>query len=258
MIVDSHCHLNYKGLQERLDEVLENAKQNNISYMQTICTKISEFQTINNIATQHDNIFCSVGIHPNEVSDSEFLKAEEIIEYAKGDKVIGIGETGLDYFYEKEKAELQRLSFLEHIKAAQIIELPLIIHSRDADNDMIEILETEMKKKKFPALLHCFSSGEELARRAIDIGIYVSLSGIVTFKNATKLQEIAKTIPLDKLLVETDSPFLAPVPMRGKTNEPAYTKHVVDFLAELRETSPKLLAEKTTDNFFNLFKKAKR
>lgn len=258
MIVDSHCHLNFNTLSSNIDEVLKNAKENNISYMQTICTKLSEFNDVKEIAYRQDNIFCSVGVHPNEVANEKLTTKEELIHLSQDKKVIGIGETGLDYFYEKSEIDLQKKSFLEHVKASRETGLPLIIHSRNADNDMANILEEEMAKGAFPALLHCFSSSKELAERALKIGVYISLSGIVTFKNATTLQKIAKTLPLDKMLVETDSPYLAPVPMRGKSNEPAYTKHVVNFASELREMTSTDFAKQTTDNFFRLFTKAVR
>lgn len=254
MIVDSHCHLNM--LKEDLSIILKNSSNHQISYLQTICTKLSEFSEIKEIAHKNKNIFCSVGIHPNEVT--EVVPAAKLIELSKDPKVIGIGETGLDYYYDRAPATLQKQSFIEHIKAARETGLPLIIHSRDADADMMNILESETKIGPFPALLHCFSSSETLAKKALDLGVYISLSGIVTFKNALELQNIAKTLPLDKILVETDSPYLAPTPMRGKTNQPAYTKYVVQFLAELRETSFDLIAKQTTDNFFKLFSKATR
>jgi len=258
-IVDTHCHLDLvekQGL--KLEEVLQNTEQNNVRILQTICTRITEIDKILSYTKDSNFIYASVGIHPCNVAEQPKTSAEEIIKIcAKEEKIIGIGETGLDYYHDKSAIELQKLSFLEHIKASQQNDLPVIIHSRDADLDMMEILKSEQKNKNFPALLHCFSSSKELANQALDLGIYISISGIVTFKNAVDLQEIVKFLPLDRLLVETDSPYLAPIPHRGKTNQPAFTKHVVEFIAQLKNISAEEVARETTENFFKIFKKAK-
>lgn len=259
-IVDTHCHLD---LIERqgigLDEVIKNSLQNNVKILQTICTRITEIDALLKYCTKHDFIYASFGIHPCNVTEQPKITASEILDIcAKNPKIIGIGETGLDYYHDKSAIDLQKISFAEHIKASQENDLPIIIHSRDADSDMIEILESEQKNKKFPALLHCFSSSKELAQKALDLGIYISISGIVTFKNATQLQEIVRYLPLDSLLVETDSPYLAPNPFRGKINQPAFTKHVVEFIAELKGLSAEEVTQQTSENFFKIFKKAKK
>lgn len=257
MLVDSHCHLNFPDFNDRVDEVVKNANANGVQYMQTICTKTSEFPAILDIATKYKNIWCSVGVHPNNVEDEPLAPSEKLIELAKNDKVIGIGETGLDYYYEHSPRELQQQSFKNHIIASQETGLPVIVHTRSADDDTIDILQEHMAKKPFPGLIHCFSTSAKLAYAAIEMGMYISISGIVTFKKATELQDIVKELPLERLLVETDAPYLAPVPFRGKTNEPAYTKHTAEFIADLKGISYEEVAKVTTDNFFNLFKKAK-
>jgi len=207
-IIDSHCHLDLieeKGI--NLNEVLENCATNNVRILQTICTRVTEIDLLLNYTKKHDFIYASYGIHPCNVSDQPRITAAEIIKFCNSqEKIVGIGETGLDYFHDKSAIPLQKELFLEHIEASRKTKLPLIIHSRDCDSDMIEILEAEQRNGEFPALLHCFSSGNELAKRALDLGIYISISGIVTFKNATALQEIVKSLPLTSLLVETDSP----------------------------------------------------
>ena len=257
-IVDSHCHLDlveFKGISA--DEVIKNAIANNVKILQTICTRITEFEKIYFYAKKYDNVFASVGIHPNNVDEQPKIKAADLIKIcSENDKVIGIGETGLDYFYQTAKKENQIESLLEHIEASRKTGLPLIIHNRDSDMDMIKILEDEMKKGEFKALLHCFSSSKELGLRALDLGIYVSISGIVTFKNALDLQDFVKSAPLNRILVETDSPYLAPVPYRGVINQPAYTRNVAEFIADLRNISKEELFEVTTENFFTLFNRA--
>lgn len=259
MIIDSHCHLDLieeKGL--NIDHVVKEAKENNVNILQTISTKISDIDNILKYAEKYDNVYASVGNHPCNVKEEGVVASEKIIEICKNNpKIIGIGETGLDYFHDKSNIEQQKESFLQHIKAAQEINLPLIIHSRGCDEDMIDILRSEQCKKKFPALLHCFSSSRKLAQEALDLGIYISLSGIVTFNSAKELQETVKDLPHDKILVETDSPYLAPAPHRGKINQPAYTKHTVEFLAKLLDQDPEDLANKTTENFLRLFDRVK-
>ena len=257
-IVDSHCHLDLleqKGL--NIEEVLKNAQDSQVDLLQTICTKVSEFDKIYSY-TKYPNVFASVGLHPNNVDSHEKVTSSQLVKICnENPKVIGIGETGLDFYYKYADKENQIESFIEHIDAARTTALPLIIHSRDADEDMIKILQDQTKKGPFKALLHCFSSSKELALKALYLGIYISISGIVTFKNATDLQEIVKELPLDKILVETDSPYLAPTPYRGKTNQPAFTKEVVEFIANLRNISKEEVTNITTTNFFNLFNKTK-
>lgn len=259
-IIDTHCHLDLiekQGL--TVEEVIANSLNHQVKILQTICTKLTKIDEILAYTKIYDFIYASAGIHPCNVSDQPFFRADEIIKICNSNsKIIGIGETGLDYYHDKSAIELQKNSFLEHIEAARQTKLPLIIHSRDADLDMMEILQSEQKNGQFPALLHCFSSSAELAKKALDLGIYISISGIVTFKNATQLQEIVKSLPLEFLLVETDSPYLAPTPYRGKTNQPAFTKHVVEFIAQLKSLEFEEVRHQTSQNFFNIFKKAQK
>ena len=254
-IVDSHCHLDLiEKNGHDIDQIVQNAKDNKVEILQTISTKISEIDKILGYTKKYDNVFASVGNHPCNVKDEGVVTAQEIIKICQENpKIIGIGETGLDYFHDKSNIDQQKESFYEHIKAAQEIQLPLIIHSRDCDDDMIKILKTEQEKKRFPALLHCFSSSKKLAEVAVELGIYISFSGIVTFKNAKIVQEVALETPENLILVETDSPYLAPTPHRGKENQPSYTRHTVEFVANLRNADPEKFANKTTENFFELF-----
>jgi TatD DNase family protein len=260
VIVDSHCHLNFPEFEGEIQNVIKEADSNDVKYMQTICTKLSEFEEVSKIANDNKNIFCSLGIHPHE-AEKELTTAEELISIAKNnpEKLIGIGETGLDYYYEKSNRGAQKINFIEHLIAASELDLPVIIHTRDAEQDTYDILKDFTSKKSLKGLLHCFTGTADLAKKALDLGLYISISGIVTFKNAKDLQKTVRDIvPLDRLLVETDSPFLAPVPYRGKANQPAYTRKVVEFIAELKNVSQEQVAEKTTDNFFGLFDKAIR
>lgn len=253
MIIDSHCHLNYEALSSQLDEVLARAKAADVLMLQTICTKLSDVPVIKQIAEKYENIFCSIGVHPHEVEKEGIPSVDQLLELAKHKKVIGLGETGLDYYYEHSKRDLQIQSFINHIKASQLTQLPIIVHTRDADDDTCRILADEMQKAPFPGLIHCFSTTKKLADTAIELGMYISISGIITFKSASELRDIVKTLPLNRLLVETDSPYLAPIPMRGKSNEPAFIKYTVECLAELFEVSPSYIADVTTKNFIKLF-----
>lgn len=256
-IVDSHCHLDLiekKGLD--INEVLNYANQNQVRILQTVCTKISEIDKILKYTT-NKNVYASIGTHPCNVNQEKVYKTEEILKYIdEYPKIIAIGETGLDYFHDTSYVDLQKECFLNHIQASQISNLPTIIHSRNADEDMIDILAVEQKNSNFPALLHCFSSGKELAFKAIDLGVFISISGIVTFKNAKSLQDIVRDIPLDFLLVETDSPYLAPDPFRSKINQPAFTSNIVDFIANLKNVSRETIIDVTTKNFLSIFKRA--
>ncbi|PIR34616.1 MAG: LuxR family transcriptional regulator [Alphaproteobacteria bacterium CG11_big_fil_rev_8_21_14_0_20_44_7] len=251
MLIDSHCHLNFPDFKDDLDEVIKNAGNNGVSQMLSICTKLSEYEEIKQIAANYDNVFCTVGVHPHEAENHAEVKAENLVALANYDKCIGLGETGLDYFYENSPREIQKNLFLEHIKAAQETDLPVIIHTRSADEDTIDIINTQ----NFRGLLHCFSTDYKVAESALDNGLYISISGIVTFKKAEELREAVKKIPLERLLVETDAPYLAPIPMRGKRNEPAFTKHTAEFVAELKGVSFEELARITTKNFYTLFSK---
>lgn len=257
MLVDSHCHLSYPEF-ANLPDFLKRAENADVKLLQTISTKRSDFAVITKIAEENKQVFCSIGIHPHEAEDHTDIKVAELVKWAAHPKVIGIGETGLDYFYEHSPREIQKTLFHTHIEAARQLKLPLIIHSRDADDDMMAILEEEMGKGAFTFLLHCFSSTRTLGEKALALGGYISLSGILTFKKSTDLQACAKDFPLHRLLVETDAPYLAPVPHRGKPCEPAFTRHTAEFLAELRGISYAEVASATTENFFRLFTKASK
>ena len=258
MLVDSHCHLEFPGLIEELDEVLSRADAAGIGLMVTIGTRLSRFDEVLRIAEQHPQVYCTVGVHPHEAETEGQKSADRLIEHAKHPKVVGIGETGLDYYYEHSPRAAQQQSFRAHIQAARETGLPLIVHTRDADLETADILEQEAGQGGLTGVLHCFSSGRQLAERALTLGFYISLSGILTFKKAEELRDIARDVPTDRLLVETDSPYLAPVPKRGKRNEPAYTAHVAACLAEIKGMSTEAIAQATTDNFFRLFGRADR
>ncbi len=256
MLVDSHCHLNFEQLSSDLDGVVARAKNSGVDYMLTIGTKLREFDQVLGIAERYDNIYCTVGIHPHEAEEEGMdVTEEKLVELAAHPKVVGIGETGLDYFYEHSPRQEQIHSFRTHIAAARKLQLPLIVHTRDADDDTVSILQDEYAKGAFPAVIHCFSSGWQVAEKSIKMGFYISISGIVTFNSAKELQGHVRQIPIDRLLVETDAPYLAPVPKRGKSNEPAYVAHTAAKVAELKGLEPDILATRTTDNFFNLFSK---
>jgi TatD DNase family protein len=257
MLVDSHCHLNFPDFENKIPDVVQRASDMDVKYMQTICTRLGEFPQILNIANDYDNIWCSVGVHPNNVAEEELTNSGELIKLAQDKKVIGIGETGLDYYYEHSPRQKQQKSFIEHLKASVETGLPVIVHTRDADDDTIEILQQQYAQKPFTGLIHCFSTSSKLAYAAIELGMYISISGIVTFKKATILQDIVRELPLEKLLVETDAPYLAPTPHRGKTNEPGFTRHTAEFIANMKNISYEEVAKVTTNNFFDLFTKAK-
>ena len=259
MLVDSHCHLNFEQLSSELDDVVARARAVGVGHMLTIGTKLREFDGVRAIAERYEDIHCSVGVHPHEAeSEGDEVTAAKLIELAAHPKVVGIGETGLDYFYEHAPRELQKKSFRLHIEAARQTGLPLIVHTRDADEDTAQILQEEYGKGPFTGVIHCFSSGWEVAEKSMEIGFYISISGIVTFKAAEELRDHVSRIPVERLLVETDSPFLAPVPKRGKTNEPSFVAHTAAKVAELKGLDLDRLAAITTDNFFNLFNKIER
>ena len=258
MIVDSHVNLHGEQFQDDLEDVVARARAAGVGTMLNICCKTSDFSPVLAIAEKFENMFASVGTHPHEAHENPDIKADDLIGLSQHPKVIGIGETGLDFHYNYSNADDQYANFQAHIDAARETQLPLIIHSRNADVEMAELLEREMKKGAFPALLHCYTGGVELARRATDIGLYFALSGIITFKNAHELRDIAKTLPEDRIMVETDCPYLAPIPYRGRRNEPAYVTNVAQGLAELKEWSIEDTHERTTNAFFNLFTKATR
>lgn len=256
MLIDSHCHLNYEGLADRQDEVLANARQRGIGGFLNISTRQREWDDVIAVAEREPDVWASVGVHPHEADAHPDLGAAALVEASAHPRVIAIGECGLDYYYDKSDRNSQRERFSAHIDAARSTGLPLIIHTRDAEQDTADMLTEAVGKGGIAAVLHCFTGSAGLARTALDLGLFVSISGIVTFKNAKDLQETAKTIPSDRLLVETDSPFLAPVPHRGQTCEPAFVADTAAFLAELRGEPLDDLAAATTTNFFRLFGKA--
>lgn len=258
MLVDSHCHLDFPDFVDTLDDVVTRARANGVGTLVTIGTKVSTFDRVLAIAERFDNVFCTVGIHPHEAETEEEISPDQLIALSDHPKVIGIGETGLDYYYEHSPREAQKKSFRAHIEASRITGLPLIVHTRDADDDTIAILQDEKSKGDFPGLIHCFSTSQELAQDSLDLGLSISISGIVTFKAAEELRQTVAGIPLDRLLVETDAPYLAPVPKRGKRNEPSFVVHTAERLAALKGVDRTELAKTTTDNFFRLFKKAER
>ena len=255
-LIDSHCHLNYPGLAERQEEVLASARARGIAGFLNISTRQKEWGEIIATAERNVDVWATVGVHPHEADAHPDLGSAALVEAAAHPKVVAIGECGLDYYYDKSDRAAQRERFLAHVEAARTTGLPLVVHTRDAEQDTAEMLAREVGKGGVTGVLHCFTGSAELARKALDLGFFVSISGIVTFKNARDLQEVAKTIPLDRLLIETDAPFLAPVPNRGKTCEPAFVADTAAFIVELRGEEPEQLAAATTANFFNLFSKA--
>jgi TatD DNase family protein len=258
MLVDSHCHLNYEGLVEDIDGTVARAGEAGVGFMLSISTKLGEFDSVLATAEAYPNVACTVGIHPHESGVEPETDVETLVKLTQHPKVVGIGETGLDFFYDNSPREAQERSFRTHIEAARETQLPIIIHTRDADERTIAIIDEEQKKGAFPGLIHCFSAGPELAKCAVGHGMAISLSGIITFKTAEPIREAVKTVPLEHILVETDAPFLAPIPHRGKTNEPAFVAHTAAKAAEIFDIEPGLLAKTTTDNFFRLFSKAER
>ena len=256
MLVDSHCHLNYKGLVEQEADVLARARSNGVSAMLNISTRESEWDDVIGLAERESDVWASVGIHPHEADGHTGIDATKLIERTHNPRVIGIGETGLDYYYDKSDRAQQRSSFREHIVAARETGLPIIVHTRDAEDDTAQILSEEMQLGTYTGVIHCFTASANFARTALDLGFYISLSGIVTFKNAADIQEVAKWLPDDRILVETDAPFLAPVPHRGKTGEPGFVADTARFIADLRGEGEDALAAQTTTNFYRLFSKA--
>ena len=255
MIVDSHCHLDYPNLYDQLDNVVIRAKQNKVDYLLTICTTLESFEKIKSIIEKYKNIFGTFGIHPHETEKYAKVDSRYILDAKKGyKKIIGIGETGLDFYYNHSDKTAQKRSFIEHIKAASQLDIPLIVHSRNAERDTYEILKSEIKNSNLKVLMHCFTGSEDFAKKLLDINCYISVSGIITFKNSKDLVKAVNLIPLENLLVETDSPYLTPDPFRGKTNEPSYIIHTVSKLSEIKKTSKENVMKLTTNNFKKLFK----
>lgn len=258
MLVDSHCHLDFKDFEGELDDVVARAGAAGVGTMVSISTHLSKFEGVKAVAERFDNVWCSVGVHPHQAGEEGVDSPDRLVELAQHPRVVGIGESGLDYYYDNSPRDRQQISFRAHIEAARETGLPLIVHARDADEDAADIMRDEMEKGAYTAVMHCFSSGRGLAEAALEMGMYISFSGILTFKNAQELRDIARDVPEDRILVETDSPFLAPIPNRGKRNEPAFVTHTAEVLAEVRGMDRNALETATTDNFFRLFSRAQR
>lgn len=258
LVVDSHCHLDFEGMEENLPGVLARAEAAGVGLMVSISSRVATFSNLSRIAEENSNVFCTVGTHPHNAHEELQVTAEELAELAKHPKCVGIGEVGLDYHYDLSTPDAQKAGFLVHIDAARKTGLPLVIHSREAEADTIAILESEMAKGAFTPLLHCFTSKVELARAAVALGGYVSFSGILTYKSAEDIRQTAAELPLDRIIVETDSPYLAPVPFRGKSNEPAFVVKTLETLATVRGLPVEEMARITSDNFFRLFSKVPR
>lgn len=258
MLVDSHCHLDFPEFAAELDAVVDRARRAGVQRIVTICTKVSQFDRVLAVAERFEDVVCTVGVHPHEAAAEADADTRRLVDLARHPKVVGIGESGLDYFYEHSPRDRQQVSFRAHVAAARETGLPLVVHTRDADDDMAAILSEEMGRGRFTGVLHCFSSSRQLADKAVELGLYISLSGIVTFKKADELRETAKAVPLDRLLVETDAPYLAPMPMRGKRNEPAFVAHTAALVAGLRGMDPSAFHRRTGENFFRLFSRVPR
>lgn len=256
MMIDSHCHLDYlvkKGY--AIPDIIKRAQDNNVTGMITISTTLNNIDQVMSIAHENENVWCSVGVHPDHVAEDGVPSLQDLLSYTSNPKVVAIGETGLDYYRTTEFKAQQKESFIHHIQASQESNLPVVVHTRDADEDTIDIIRAEYKNKPYKGLIHCFTASFDLAKAAMDIGFMISISGIVTFKSAKDLQESVKKIPLEHLIIETDSPFLAPVPYRGKVNEPAYVKETAQFLADLKGISLEKLMEHVNTNMKTVFPK---
>ncbi len=258
MLIDSHCHLDFPDFSDDIDNVVQRARDAGVGRMVTICTRVKKFPQVLAVAERFGDVCCSVGTHPHNADEELDVSVEDLINLTKHKKVVAIGEAGLDYHYDKAPREAQAQGFRTHIAAARETGLPLVIHARSADDDMITILKEETRAGAFPAILHCFSSTRKLAEAGLDLGLTVSFSGILTFKNSQDIRDIARDMPHDRVLVETDAPYLAPMPHRGKTNEPSYVTHTADVLAEVWGVDSEEVWKNTTENFFNLFKKVPR
>jgi TatD DNase family protein len=258
MLVDSHCHLDFPEYAGKVEDVLARARAAGVGVCVSIGTELKRFPGVRAVAEQFPNVWCSVGVHPHEAEKELLDDPAPLIAEAAHPKVVAIGETGLDFYYEHSPRAEQEANFRAHIAAGRQTGLPVIVHTRDADDQTIDILRDEMGKGAFTGLIHCFTGSQRLADASVALGLYISVSGIATFKNSGPLRDVLKTVPVDRLLLETDAPFLAPVPHRGKTNEPAFVVHTATMLAELKGLSPAELAAATTDNFFRLFTKVRR
>ena len=254
MIIDSHCHLDFPNLYENLDNIIKRAKLNQVNNLLTICTTLESFKKIKTIIDKYVNVYGTFGIHPHETKNHTNVDLDFILNLKKNyKKVIGIGETGLDYFYNHSDIKIQKKSFIDHIHAASKLNIPVIVHSRNAENDTLDIIKNEKKNLNLKVLMHCFTGSESFAKKLLDLNCYISVSGIITFKNSDELSNTVSKIPLSHLLVETDSPYLSPFPFRGKTNEPSYIVHTIEKLSKIKNTSKKNIISSTTSNFKKLF-----
>ena len=254
MIADSHCHLDYPNLYNELDDVVNRAIKNDVKLLLTICTTVESFKRIKLIVDKYKNIYGTFGIHPHETKNFKNMTDALIIGYKnESKKIIGVGETGLDYYYNHSDKNIQKKIFAQHIEAAKELDIPLIVHSRDAEIDTFDILKSYMKNSKLKTIIHCFTGSKDFAKKIINIGCYISISGIITFKGSNELSETISSIPIDKLLVETDSPYLTPIPNRGKSNEPSFITHTIEKLSIIRNIEKKVIIENTTNNFRKLF-----
>ena len=254
MIIDSHCHLDYSNLYDQLDDVVKRAEYNQVKYMLTICTTLESFEKIKLIVEKYKNIYGTFGIHPHETKKYTNIDSKFIYNIKrKYNKIVGIGETGLDFYYNHSDKEIQKKSFIEHISAASQLNIPIIVHSRNAENDTYEILKSEKRNLDLNVLVHCFSGTKNFAKKLLDINCYISVSGIITFKNSNELTDTISSIPIKNLLVETDSPYLSPEPNRGKSNEPSYIIHTIKKLSQIKNISDELVMKTTTNNFKKLF-----
>ena len=254
MIIDSHCHLNYEPMFSNLEKIIERAIKNDVKYFLSISTTNESYEQILRIVEKHKNIYGTYGIHPHETQNYKTLSASQIIKKIQlSKKIIGIGETGLDFYYKHSDPKIQKEIFMEHINAAQALNVPLIVHTRAAEIETYDILNSEKKNKDFKVLIHCFTGSKTFAHKLIDLGCYISASGVVTFKKSNDLADTFLSLPVDRILVETDSPYLSPEPLRGKPNEPSHIIHTVNFLSKLKKIEPSIFAEKTSKNFFKLF-----
>ena len=254
MIIDSHCHLDFQNIYEQLDDVVKRAESNNVNLLLTICTNLDSFEKIKLIIKKYKNVYGTFGIHPHETSKNIIVNSDYILNLKKNyNKVIGIGETGLDFYYEHSDRSIQKKAFVEHIKAASELDIPVIVHTRNAEVDTYEILKSECKNSNLKVLIHCFTGTKDFAKKLIDLNIYISVSGIITFKKTGELTEAVSSIPIENLLVETDSPYLAPMPYRGKSNEPSYIIHTIKKLSEIKKLPEETIMNNTTKNFMKLF-----
>ncbi|WEJ56675.1 TatD family hydrolase [Devosia sp. FJ2-5-3] len=258
MLIDSHCHLDFESLSADLEGVFARAEAAGVTGMVTISTRVDNFSTYAALAEKYPNVWCSVGTHPHNADQELHIQTEDLVRLSAHPRCIAIGEAGLDYFYDNAPREAQETGLRRHIAAARLTGLPLVIHSRQADDDMAAILEEESEQGAFPFVLHCFTASRNLAERALALGGYISFSGIITFRNAKEIQEVAQIVPADRYLVETDAPYLAPIPHRGQPNEPSYVRHTAEKVAEIRGVSLEQVGRESTENFFRLFSKAAR